>query len=72
MSKETAPWLVWVKAAIGIGLLAILFSTLDPARFVRTLSSVRPAFVVAALIVYMAGKALTAVRWGLLARPLPG
>jgi len=70
MKTESAPWMVWLKAAIGIGLLAILFSTLDASKFVRTLSSVRLGFVVVALLVYIAGKILTAVRWALLARPL--
>jgi uncharacterized protein (TIRG00374 family) len=70
MEKESAWWTTWLKAAIGIGLLAILFSTLDPAQFVRTLSTVHPGFVAAALLAYIAGKLLTAVRWALLARPL--
>ena len=70
MRKKNAPWLVWLKAAVGIGLLAILFSRLDPAQFMRTLSAVRPEFVAAALFAYIVGKILTAIRWALLARPL--
>jgi glycosyltransferase 2 family protein len=70
MEKASAQWVVWLKAAIGIGLLAILFSTLDPAQFAGTLSAVRLEFVIAALIAYIVGKILTAVRWALLARPL--
>ena len=71
MPNESASWTTWLKAAIGIALLVILFSTLDPAQFVRTLSAVHPGFVAAALLAYIAGKVLTAVRWALLARPLP-
>jgi glycosyltransferase 2 family protein len=70
MKKIGATWVFALKAAIGVALLAILFWTLDTAQFARTLSSVRPAFIVAALAAYMAGKILTAVRWVVLARPL--
>jgi glycosyltransferase 2 family protein len=70
MKKTSALWTVWLKAAIGVGLLAILFSTLDPAQFAATLAAVRLEFVVAALFAYIVGKILTAARWALLARPL--
>src|ERR1041385_7584037 len=70
MKKLSASWLVWLKAAIGIGLLAILFTTLDSTQFAVTLSEVRLQFVIAALTAYMIGKILTAIRWALLARPL--
>src|ERR1044071_9469963 len=70
MKKLSTSWLVWLKAAIGIGLLAILFTTLDSAQFAVMLSAVRLQFVIAALTAYMIGKMLTAIRWALLARPL--
>jgi len=70
MEQASASWTFWLKAAIGIGLLAILFATLDPAQFARTLASVQLAYVLVALLAYMIGKVLTGIRWALLARPL--
>lgn len=70
MKKPSAPFIFLLKAALGIGLLSIFLAGLDLTQFLRTFSSARPAYFVAALAAYMAGKVLTAVRWALLARPL--
>lgn len=70
MAKKNALWLVWIKAAVGVGLLAILFWSLDWRQFLRTLSTAKFDFVAAALVAYIVGKVLTAIRWAMLARPL--
>jgi len=70
MAKKKASWIVWIKAAVGIGLLAILFWSLDWRQFFQTLSTAKFDFVAAALVAYVAGKVLTAIRWAMLARPL--
>jgi glycosyltransferase 2 family protein len=70
MEKANPSWGNWIKAAIGIGLLAILFFKLDSGQFVSTLSAVRLEFVITALAAYVVAKTLTALRWALLARPL--
>ncbi len=70
MKKPSAPFVLLAKAAVGIGLFAVLFFTIDLSQFLQTFSSARLSFLAAALAAYMAGKALTAVRWAVLARPL--
>ncbi len=70
MAKKSARWIPWLKAAVGVGLLAILFWSLDGRQFLRALSAARVEFVVAGLAAYLVGKVLTAIRWALLARPL--
>ncbi len=71
MAKKTASWINWIKAGVGLGLLAILFWSLDWRQFVHTLSTANFGFVAAALLAYTVGKVLTAIRWAMLARP-PG
>lgn len=70
MKKPGASLILLAKAAVGIGLLAILFFTLDWRQLLGTFSSARLSFLAAAVAAYMAGKALTGVRWAVLARPL--
>jgi uncharacterized protein (TIRG00374 family) len=70
MKKPSAPFRLLIKAAIGVGLLAILLAGLDRVEFLTAFSTARLSFVAAALLAYMAGKLLTAARWALLARPL--
>src|SRR5258705_5296979 len=70
MKKPSAPFVLLAKAAVGIGLFAVLFFTIDLSQFLQTFSSARLSFLAAALAAYMAGKALTPVRWAVLARPL--
>ncbi len=70
MAKKSASWMIWIKAAVGVGLLAILFWSLDWRQFLQTLSTAKFDFVAAALVAYIAGKVLTAIRWAMLARPL--
>ena len=70
MKRQGAPFILLAKAALGIGLFTVLFFTLDVAKFQQTFSSARLSFLAAALAAYMGGKALTAVRWAVLARPL--
>lgn len=70
MKKHNA-WLFFLlKAAVGIGLLAFFFLRLDLAQFFRAFSSAHISYVLPALLAYLAGKTLTALRWALLARPL--
>jgi glycosyltransferase 2 family protein len=70
MKKSRAPFIFLLKAALGIGLLSIFLAGLDLPQFLRTFSSARPAYFVAAVLAYMAGKVITAARWAVLARPL--
>jgi hypothetical protein len=70
MPKKSASWIIWIKAAVGVGLLAILFWSLDWRQFLQTLSTAKFDFLAAALVAYIVGKVLTAVRWAMLARPL--
>lgn len=70
MKKYRAPFIFLLKAALGIGLLSIFLAGLDLTQFLRTFSSARPAYFVAAVVAYMAGKVITAARWAVLARPL--
>jgi uncharacterized membrane protein YbhN (UPF0104 family) len=55
---------------VGVGLLAILFWSLDWRQFWQTLSGAKFGYVAPALLAYVAGKVLTAIRWAMLARPL--
>jgi uncharacterized membrane protein YbhN (UPF0104 family) len=70
MTKQRALLVFLLKLTIGIGLLAIFFFRLDPNQFFQAFSSARLSYVLIALFAYLLGKALTAVRWALLARPL--
>jgi uncharacterized membrane protein YbhN (UPF0104 family) len=69
--KKHNQWLGFLlKAAVGLGLLAFLFSRIDRNQFLQAFSSAHASYVLLALSAYFIGKTLTAVRWALLARPL--
>jgi hypothetical protein len=70
MKKPSALFVFLLKAAVGVGLLAIFFFRLDLEQFLQAFSSAHASYVLLALLAYSVGKAVTAVRWALLARPL--
>jgi uncharacterized membrane protein YbhN (UPF0104 family) len=70
MTKQRALLVFLLKLAVGIGLLAIFFFRLDANQIFQAFSSARLSYVLLALVAYLIGKTLTAVRWALLARPL--
>jgi uncharacterized membrane protein YbhN (UPF0104 family) len=57
-----------IKAAVSVGLLALLFSRVDVARLWSVARQASPAWLAAALVLYFAMVLASAVRWGLLLR----
>ena len=60
----------WFKVSLSLGLLFILFSSVEVAHLVRQLRAARPDYVGLAFCGYLLGQAVSAYRWRLLARPL--
>lgn len=60
------PWRTLLKMAVSAGLLAWLFSRVDPQVLKQTLASFRPATLALALALTLTGTALAAFRWWLL------
>lgn len=60
-------WTLAAKIAVSVGLLAVLFYRVDAGEIVRSLQRADPASVAAALALYLAGQALSALKWRLLA-----
>ena len=57
-----------IKAAVSIGLLAVLFSRVDLARLWSVARQASPAWLAAALALYLMMVLASAVRWGILLR----
>src|SRR5260221_764710 len=57
-----------IKAAISVGLLALLFSRVDIARLWSIARQASPAWLAAALVLYFAMVLASAFRWGILLR----
>src|SRR5260221_349347 len=57
-----------IKAAISVGLLAVLFSRVDIARLWGVARQASPAWLAAALVLYFAMVLASAFRWGILLR----
>ena len=60
----------WFKVSLSLGLLLILFSSVEVAHLVRQLRSARLDYVGLAFCGYLLGQVVSAYRWRLLARPL--
>jgi glycosyltransferase 2 family protein len=57
-----------IKAAVSIGLLALLFSRVDAGRLWSVARQASPAWLAAALLLYFVMVLASAVRWGILLR----
>jgi glycosyltransferase 2 family protein len=57
-----------IKAAVSIGLLAVLFSRVDVARLWSVARQASPAWLAAALALYLVMVLASALRWGILLR----
>lgn len=69
--KKTRPVLILLmKLLVSAGLLAFFFTRIHFERFWSTLAGANFGYVAAALAVYLATQLVSAVRWGILARPL--
>ena len=60
----------WFKVSLSLGLLFILFSSVEVAHLVRQLRAARLDYVGLAFCGYLLGQVASAYRWRLLARPL--
>ncbi len=60
----------WFKVSLSLGLLFILFSSVEVAHLVRQLRAARLDYVGLAFCGYLLGQTASAYRWRLLARPL--
>jgi len=65
--RRTLPW---IKLVVSVGLYALIFYATDVRTIVRHLAEARLAYVAAAVLLYAAGQALSALRWHILLRPL--
>ena len=68
MSRPALKFLV--KVLISSGLIALLLSRMELARFFTTLRSAHLSYLIIALIAYLVAQVLSSLRWALLARPL--
>lgn len=58
-----------LKAGVSIGLLAFFLTwEFDVGHFFEVVSSARPSYVAAALLIYLFGQLISSLRWALLAR----
>ncbi len=60
----------WFKVSLSLGLLLVLFSSVEVAHLVRQLRAARLDYVGLAFCGYLLGQVVSAYRWRLLARPL--
>ena len=69
--KKTKPLLILlIKLVVSAGLLTFFFTQIHFERFLAVLAGANFGYVAAALAVYLATQLVSAVRWGILARPL--
>jgi len=68
--KRRNPVVLLLRAAVGVGVLAYLFSQLRGGEVAAALRSVNVPIWVAAMLLYLAGQALCAWKWGILASAL--
>ena len=60
----------WLKIGISLGLLSILFYSVDVVQFTQQVRAARLDYIVVAFLGYLLGQSLCAYKWRLLARPL--
>ncbi len=60
----------WFKVSVSLGLLYVLFSSVEVAGFTRHLRATRLDYLGLAFCGYLLGQAVSAYRWRLLAQPL--
>jgi uncharacterized membrane protein YbhN (UPF0104 family) len=70
MKNPKATFILLAKVAVSLGLLAFFFSRLDIGQFWATLRAADITFVSVALVTYLVGQIISAVRWTVLSRPL--
>ena len=70
MNKAKPLLILLTKLLVSAGLLAFFFTQIHFERFLSTLAGANFGYVAAALVVYLATQLASAIRWGILARPL--
>ena len=70
MKNPKATLILLAKLAVSIGLLGFFLSRIDFSQFWGTLRHADIAYVSVALLAYLAGQLISAVRWTVLSRPL--
>lgn len=70
MKKRKATLIFIAKLLVSAGLLSFFFSRIDFSQFWRTLAAADLAYVSLALVAYLVGQIISAVRWTVLSRPL--
>jgi uncharacterized protein (TIRG00374 family) len=70
MKKYQATLILIAKIAVSAGLLAFFLSKIDFSHFWETLSGAELSYVGMALVAYLIGQVISAIRWTILSRPL--
>jgi uncharacterized membrane protein YbhN (UPF0104 family) len=70
MKKHRATAILLAKIGVSAGLLAFFLSKLDFSHFWETLSGADLGYVSLAMVAYLVGQVISAVRWTVLSRPL--
>jgi len=70
MKNPKATLILLAKLAVSAGLLAFFLSKLDFAQFWSTLRRADVGYVSLALVAYLVGQVISAIRWTVLSRPL--
>lgn len=70
MKNPKATLILFAKILVSVGLLAFFLLRIDISQFWRTLLAADVGYVSVALIGYLVGQVISAVRWTVLSRPL--
>jgi len=70
MKNPKSTLVLFAKLLVSAGLLAFFLSRIDLQIFLRTLASADLSYVLIALLAYLVGQLISAVRWIVLSRPL--
>lgn len=65
--RDRKAWKLAVKLAVSGGLLLVLFQRVDVGEIGRVLRGARPGWLLAGFVLYLAGQALSAAKWRVLA-----
>ncbi len=66
--RRRAIWNYVLKAVLGVAILSFVLSRLDRHQLLSLLTRERPAFFLAATLIYVAGQTVAACRWRMLSR----